>query len=96
MASLFAIVHNTSAVVNSAAEKVNGYDATKYAIDTANASATEQGLFKSTLGPGGSEKGTVWVTAQGCPVKLVLDEELHSKDGGLTGRAHYEEAMVKK
>jgi hypothetical protein len=97
MASLFATVRNTSAVVNEGQEKgVNGYDTVKYSIDTARGTATEQSLYKSILGPGGSEKGTVWVTSQGCPVRIVLDEELHAKDGSQLGKAHYEEAMVRK
>jgi len=29
-------------------------------------------------------------------VKLAIDEELHSKDGKVLGKAHYEEAMIKK
>jgi hypothetical protein len=96
MASTFALVRSTSAVVNEGAEAVNGYNTTKLSIDTGRASATEQGLYNSTLGPGGFEKGTVWVTSQGCPVKLVVDEEAHAKDGSTTGKAHYEEAMLKK
>lgn len=97
MASLFATVRNTSAVVNEGEEKgVNSYNTVRYSIDTARGTAAEQSLFKSILGPGGSEKGTVWVTSQGCPVRIVLDEELHAKDGSLLGKAHYEEAMVKK
>jgi hypothetical protein len=96
MASLFATVRNTSAVVNEGQERVNSYSTLKYSIDTARATAGEQSLYKSILGPGGSEKGTVWVTSQGCPVRIVLDEELHAKDGSLLGKAHYEEAMVKK
>jgi hypothetical protein len=96
MASLFAIVHGTSAVVNQGTEAVNGYTATRLSIDTGRASATEKGLYNDVLGPGGSEEGTVWVISPGCPVKLVLDEELHAKDGSVTGKAHYEEAMVKK
>ncbi len=97
MASLFATVRNTSAVVNEGPEKgVNSYNTVKYSIDTARGTATEQALYKSILGPGGAEKGTVWVTSEGCPVRIVLDEELHSKDGSLLGKAHYEEAMVKK
>jgi hypothetical protein len=97
MASLFATVRNTSAVVNEGAENgVNSYNTVKYSIDTAGGTATEQALFKSILGPGGSEKGTVWVTSHGCPVRIVLDEELHSKDGTLAGKTHYEEAMIKK
>jgi hypothetical protein len=96
MSSLFATVRNTSAVVNEGKEGVNNYDTTKYSIDTARGTATEQSLYKSILGLGGSEKGTVWVTPQGCPVRIVLDEELHAKDGALLGKVHYEEAMVKK
>ena len=96
MASTFALVRSTSAVVNEGGETVNGYDTTKLSIDTGRASATEQGLYNSTLGPGGFEKGTVWVTSQGCPVKLVVDEELHAKNGSIIGKNHYEEAMVKK
>jgi hypothetical protein len=97
MASLFATVHNTSAVVNEGEERgVNSYDTVKYSIYTARATASERGLYNSILGPGGSEKGTVWVTSQGCPVRIVLDEELHAKDGSLAGKSHYEEAMVKK
>jgi hypothetical protein len=96
MASLFATVHATDAVVNQGSEQQGGYDTVKYSIDTARGTATEQGLFKTVLGPGGSEKGTVWVTSQGCPVRIVLDEELHAKDGSLLGKAHYEEAMGRK
>lgn len=97
MASLFATVRNTSAVVNEGPEKdVNRYDTVKYSIDTARGTATEQALYKSILGPGGAEKGTVWVISEGCPVRIILDEELHAKDGSLLGKTHYEEAMVKK
>ena len=97
MASLFATVRNTSAVVNEGpAKDVNRYDTVKYSIDTARGTATEQALYKSILGPGGAEKGTVWVISEGCPVRIILDEELHAKDGSLLGKTHYEEAMVKK
>jgi hypothetical protein len=97
MASLFAPVRNTSAMLKEGEEEsVNRYNAIKYSIDTARGTPTEQSLYTSILGPGGSERGTVWVTSQGCPVRIVLDEELHAKDGTLLGKAHYEEAMVKK
>lgn len=96
MASLFAIVHGTSALVNEGPEQVNGYAATKISVDTSRGTATEQRLYNSVLGSGGFEKGTVWVISPGCPVKISLDEELHAKDGSVTGKAHYEEAMVKK
>jgi len=97
MASLFATVRNTSAMVKEGPEqRVNNYSATKYSIDTARGTPTEQTLYKSVLGEGGAEKGTVWVTSEGCPVRIVMDEELHAKDGSFLAKAHYEEAMVKK
>jgi hypothetical protein len=96
MASIFSTVHVTSAVVNQGPERKNGYDTVKYSIDTARGNSTEQKLFNSILGPGGFEKGNVWVTAQGCPVQIALDEEIHAKDGSPVGKAHYEETMIKK
>jgi hypothetical protein len=94
MASLFALVRGT--VVDEGQERVNGYSATKLSIDTTRGNAAEQGLYKSTLGPGGFAKGTVWVTSEGCPVKLDIDQELHANDGTVSGKAHYDEAMVKQ
>ena len=96
MASLFSTIRNTAAVANQGQAQKNGYATTAYAIDTANGTATEQGLFKDVLGPGGFEKGSVWVTSDGCPVQMTMDEELHDNKGAVIGKAHYEEAMVKK
>ena len=96
MASIFSTVHSTSAVVNQGAEKKNGYDTVKFSIDTARGNSAEQGLFKTVLGPGGFERGNVWVTSEGCPVQITLDEEIHRKDGSTAGKAHYEEAMTRK
>ena len=96
MASIFSTVHTTSAVVKQGTEKKNGYDTVKYSIDTAQGNSTEQGLFKTVLGPGGFERGNVWVNSQGCPVQITLDEEIHGKDGSTAGKAHYEEAMTRK
>jgi len=96
MASIFSTVHTTSAVVNQGREQKNGYDTVKYSIDTARGNSTEQRLFKTVFGPGGFEKGYVWVTSQGCPVQITLDEEIHGKDGNSIGKAHYEEAMIRK
>ena len=96
MASIFSTVHMTSAVVKQGTEKKNGYDTVKFSIDTAQGSSVEQGLFKTVLGPGGFERGSVWVTEEGCPVQIALDEELHAKDGSPSGKAHYEEAMTRK
>jgi hypothetical protein len=96
MASIFSTVHMTSAVVNQGPENKNGYDTVKYSIDTAQGNSTEQALFKTVFGPGGFEKGYVWVTSQGCPVQITLDEEIHRQDGSTAGKAHYEEAMTRK
>jgi len=96
MASIFSTVHVTSAVVNQGAEKKNGYDTVKLLIDTSRGNSTEQRLFQTVFGPGGFERGYVWVTSQGCPVQITLDEEIHAKDGSPAGKAHYEEAMTRK
>jgi hypothetical protein len=95
MASAIALVRNSSATVREGLEKVNGYDAIKYSIDTARGNDSEKSLYQSVLGTGGFQKGTAWVTAQGCPVKLVMDSELHGKDGSVE-KIHYEVAMVRK
>jgi hypothetical protein len=90
----FALVHHGAATFREGTETVNGYETTKYTIDTSRGDAVDKVLYDNTLGPGGFEKGTVWVTSQGCPVKISLDDELHSN--GTVTRDHYEEAMVKK
>jgi len=95
MSSTVALVRNSSAMVREDTEKVNGYDAIRYSIDTARGSDAETALYRSTLGSGGFERGTVWVTSQGCPVKFSLDSEMHLKDGSVQ-KVHYEEAMIKK
>jgi hypothetical protein len=95
MSSAIALVKNSSATVKEGHEKINGYDAVKYSIDTARGTPIEQGLYRSVLGAGGFEKGTVWTIRHGCPVKLVLDSELHLNNGNIE-KLHYEEAMVRK
>ena len=94
-ASTFVLINGTSAKVREGNENVNGYDAIKYSIDTARATAMESVLYRSTLGPGGSEKGAAWVTSQGCPVKFTIDSEMHFNNGSVQ-KDHYEEAMIKK
>lgn len=97
MSSAIALIHNGSALRKEPdGGSVNGYTAIHYSIDTARFDATEQGILGPTMGPGGFEKGDAWVTSDGCPVKLVLDDEMHKKDGSLLEKVHYEEAMVKK
>jgi hypothetical protein len=94
LASSFALVHSTSAEVREASESMNGYDTVRFSIDTSRATPEEAALYKSTLGAGGFEKGMVWVTSAGCPVKITLDEEIAANDGSVS-KTHYEEAMVK-
>jgi len=95
MSSTVALVNHGSAMVREGNEKVNGYDTIRYSIDTSRGDAAEAALYRNTLGPGGFEKGTAWVTDKGCPVKISLDSELHLNNGSVD-KVHYEEAMVKK
>jgi hypothetical protein len=91
------INHNSAMQRESDGGQVNGYQTIHYSIDTARWDATtRQMLGNFTLGPGGSDKGDAWVMADGCPVKLILDDEMHKKDGTLLDKVHYEEGMVKK
>jgi hypothetical protein len=97
MSSTIALINHDSAMRReSDGGQVNGYNTIHYSIDTARFNSTEQQILGSTMGPGGFEKGDAWVTPEGCPVKLILDAELHNKDGSLLDKIHYEEAMVKK
>jgi hypothetical protein len=94
MSSTVAIVNHNSAMQREPdGGQVNGYNTIHYSIDTARFTATERQML---LKPEDFEKGDVWVTSTGCPVKLSLDSELHRNDGSLIETLHYEEAMVKK
>jgi len=89
--------HNSAMQRESDGGQVNGYQTIHYSIDTARWDATTRQMLGSfTLGPGGFDKGDAWVMADGCPVKLVLDDEMHKKDGSLLETVHYEESMAKK
>ncbi len=96
MSSTIALVHSGNALKREGEEKVNGYDTIKYSVDTARGDAAEQGLYKVTLGSGGFEKGNIWVTSKGCPVKIELDSEMHNNSGAVIDKTHYSEAMVRK
>jgi hypothetical protein len=97
MSSAIALIRNGSAIKREPdGGQVNGYQAIHYSIDTARFDAAEQKILGATMGPGGFEKGDAWVASSGCPVKLVLDDEMHKNDGTLLEKVHYEEAMVKK
>ena len=89
--------HNSAMQRESDGGQINGYQTIHYSIDTARWDATtRQMLGGFALGPGGFDKGDAWVMADGCPVKIVLDDEMHKKDGSLLETVHYEESMAKK
>ena len=89
--------HNSAMQRESDGGQVNGYQTIHYSIDTARWDATTRQMLGSfALGPGGFDKGDAWVMADGCPVKLVLDDEMHNKDGSILDRIHYEESIAKK
>jgi hypothetical protein len=75
--------------VDLVAEPINGYRTTTYSIDTASAKSSDQKMFATLFGAGSSEKGAVWMTADGCAVKLVLDEQLAQTNGSVL-KSHYE------
>lgn len=89
--------HNSAMKRETDGGQVNGYETIHYSIDTARWDSTERQLLGNfALGPGGFDKGDVWVTPTGCPVRFILDEEMHKKDGSLLDKIHYEESMTKK
>ena len=95
MSSTVALVNSASVTVPQGTERINGYDTTKLFVDTTRGDIAEQGLYRSSLGAGGFEKGTAWITSQGCPVKLMLDSEMHLRNGDVD-KTHYEIEMVRK
>src|SRR6478672_2218345 len=56
MASAIALVRNSPVTVREGPEKVNGYDAIKYSIDTARGTNSKKSLYQSVLSTGGFEK----------------------------------------
>lgn len=88
-------VNGTSALVPQGADSVNGYKTSKYAIDTTRAKASDQQQFETLFGKGSFEKGTIWVSSDGCAVKLVLDEAIVQNDASVD-KGHYELAIVRK
>ncbi len=88
-------LNGTSALVSQGAESVNGYNTTKYAIDTTRANSSDRQQFETLFNKGSFEKGTIWVPADGCAVKLDLDEAIVQNDRTVD-KGHYELALVKK
>ncbi len=88
-------LNGTSALVRQGTESVNGYNTTKYGIDTTSSKGSDRQQFETLFNKGSFEKGTIWVPSDGCAVKMILDEAIVQNDGSVDN-AHYELAMVKK
>ena len=84
-----------SAIVRQGSESVNGYQATRYSIDTASAKSADQKQFQVLFGAGSFEKGTIWMASDGCSAKLTLDEGLAQPNSGVQ-KSHYEISRSKK
>ena len=88
-------IKNKSAIARAGAEPMNGYQTTKYYIDSTHANSTELRAYEAFFGSGSYDKGTIWVTADGCPVKLILDEATKQADGRVD-QLYYELDMIKR
>lgn len=95
MSSRIDSLNGSSSVASQGNESINGYDTTRYSIDTTAASAADQRQFQTLFGNGSFEKGTVWIPPDGCAVKLILDEAIVQANGRIN-KGHYEVAMIKK
>jgi hypothetical protein len=95
MSARIAFVAANTSVVRAGVEPMNGYQTTKYAIDTPSANSSDRHSYETLFGPDSYEKGTIWVRADGCPVKLTLDEGRHHVNGSVD-KLHYEIDVIKK
>jgi len=95
MSARIAFIKDKTSVSPAGAETMNGYQTTKYSIDTTSANSSDRRSYETLFGSGSYEKGVIWVTADGCPVKLVLDEATQKVNGSFD-KSHYEMAMIKK
>jgi hypothetical protein len=88
-------LNDSSAITRQGSEAMNGYNTTKYGIDTNSANSSDKTKFETLFGKGSFEKGTVWVPADGCAVKLVLDEGM-VQPNGTVNKDHFELARIRK
>lgn len=95
MSARLSSLEGGSAVVSQGPEAMNGYQTTKYSIDTANAKSADQKQFETLFGAGSFEKGTIWMASDGCAAKLLLDEGLAQTNSGVQ-KSHYEISRSKK
>lgn len=95
MSSRLDLLNNSSAIARQGRETINGYETVKYAIDTGRASSADQKKYETLFGKGSFEKGTLWAPADGCAVKLLLDEGVVRTSGNVE-KVHYEIARLRK
>src|SRR6266568_8805866 len=95
MTARVAFIEDTSALRRIGDEPMNGYNTTQYSIDTTSGNTSDAQTFRTMFGAASYDKGTVWVGARGCPVKLILDEVTQQNNGSIDKR-HFEIAVSKK
>jgi hypothetical protein len=88
-------IKDTSSLKHADDGTVNGYSAAHYSIDTANANSSDKQTFATMFGSGSYDKGDIWVAAEGCPVKLVLDDARQQPNGSVA-KTHFEVNFIKK
>lgn len=78
-------------------EQVNGYDALKFAIDTASESPAQKAAFDSLMAVKDYKiAGAAWIASDsGCLVKYSINFEKDGKDGYVT-KTHFEGNVTKK
>jgi hypothetical protein len=95
MSARVSFLNDLSALKSQGPESINGYQTTKVAIDTTSATSSDRERYEAMMGKGAYDKGTIWAPADGCVVKLSLDEGIWQKDGSVK-RVQFEMARVKK
>ncbi len=87
-------LNGTSAITQKGRESVNGYDTTKYAIDTTAANSSDRQQYETLFGKGAWQKGTIWMAPDGCAAKLNLAEVI--LQGDVLNQVHYDIVRVKR
>jgi hypothetical protein len=95
MAARLNSLNGGSALVKQGNESLNGYQTSKYSIDTASANSADQKQYGILFGPVSFEKGAIWMGQDSCVVKLVLDEGISQPNGSVEKR-HFEMSRSKK
>jgi hypothetical protein len=95
MTARVAFIEDSSALRRIGDEPMNGYNTTQYSIDTTSGNTSDARTYRTMFGAASYDKGTVWVGAGGCPVKLILDEVTQRNNGSID-KHHFEIAVSKK